>query len=226
MNPYSGLLRQTHRHSIKNRIRTMRLRLAALALVFAATAATAGARDDLTAFTKGLKGLDGHFSQQVFDPSGKLKETSSGRVALSAPRLFRWEYAKPYEQLIVADGRNVWVYDPDLQQVTKRPQGVEEASSPLAALVDPSRLDRDYVVKDDGRDDGLDWLLLTPKSGTDASFQSARLGFGTQGLVRMQVIDAVGQKTRIVFDGWQRNPSFAASTFRFTPAKGVDVVGD
>lgn len=202
------------------------LRFAALGLALMSTIATAGARDDLAAFTKGLKGLDGHFSQQVYDPSGKLKETSSGRVALSAPRLFRWEYAKPYEQLIVADGKTVWVYDPDLQQVTKRPQGVEEANSPLAALVDPSRLDRDYTVKDAGREDGLDWLLLTPKSGTEASFQSARLGFGAQGLVRMQVVDAVGQKTRIVFDGWQRNPGFAANTFRFTPAKGVDIVGD
>jgi outer membrane lipoprotein carrier protein len=205
----------------------MRLfRIAAFGLALFATVAVAGARDDLNSFTKGLKGLDGHFSQQVFDPSGKLKETSSGRVALSAPRLFRWEYAKPYEQLIVADGKTVWVYDPDLQQVTRRPQGTEEANSPLAALIDPSRLDRDYVVQDGGSEDGLDWLVLKPKGNTEASFQSARLGFGAQGLVRMQVLDAVGQKTRIVFDGWQRNPTFAANTFRFTPAKGVDVVGD
>lgn len=201
-------------------------RVATLGLALFASAAVAGARDDLSSFTRGLKGLDGHFSQQVFDPSGKLKETSSGRVALSAPRLFRWEYAKPYEQLVVADGKTVWVYDPDLQQVTKRPQGAEEANSPLAALVDPSRLDRDYVVREDGRDDNLDWLVLTPKEGTEASFQSARLGFGTQGLMRMQVVDAVGQKTRIVFDGWKRNPAFAANTFRFAPGKGVDVVGD
>ena len=202
------------------------IRLAILPLALFATAAVAGARDELTAFTKGLKGLQGDFSQQVFDPSGKLKETSSGRVALSAPRLFRWEYRKPYEQLIVADGKSVWVYDPDLQQVTKRPQGVEESNSPLAALVDPSRLDRDYVVEDAGRDDGLDWLLLKPKGNTEANFQSARLGFGAQGLVRMQVVDALGQKTRIVFDRWQRNPGFAANTFRYAPGKGVDVVGE
>ena len=202
------------------------LRLAVLPLALFTTIAVAGAREDLASFTKGLKGLDGHFSQQVFAADGKLKETSSGRVALSAPRLFRWEYAKPYEQLIVADGKTVWVYDPDLQQVTRRPQGTEEASSPLAALIDPERLDRDYLVQDAGREDGLDWLVLKPKADDQASFQSARLGFGSEGLVRMQVIDAVGQKTRIVFDGWRRNPSFAANTFRFTPAKGVDVVGD
>lgn len=205
----------------------MRLfRLAVLPLALFATVASAAARDDLASFTRGLKGLDGHFSQQVFDPSGRLKETSSGRVALSAPRLFRWEYEKPYEQLVVADGKSVWVYDPDLQQVTKRPQGSEEASSPLAALIDPSRLDRDYAVSDAGRDDGLAWLQLKPKAGTDATFESARLGFGPAGLERMQVIDALGQKTRIVFDHWQRNPVFAANTFRYTPGKGVDVVGE
>lgn len=205
----------------------MRLfRLAILPLALFATAAVAGARDDLASFTKGLKGLDGRFSQQVFDPSGKLKETSSGRVALSAPRLFRWEYEKPYEQLIVADGKSVWVYDPDLQQVTKRPQGAEEANSPLAALIDPSKLDHDYTVQEAGQEDGLDWLLLKPRTGTEATFESARLGFGPQGLVRMQVIDALGQKTRIVFDHWQRNPAFAANTFRYTPGKGVDVVGE
>lgn len=202
------------------------IRVAVLGLALFATAAVAGARDDLNAFTKGLKSLDGRFSQQVFDPNGKLKETSSGRVALSAPRLFRWEYEAPYEQLVVADGKTVWVYDPDLQQVTRRPQGAEEANSPLSALIDPTRLDRDYVVQDDGRDDGVNWLLLKPKGNVEATFQSARLGFGPQGLARMQVVDAVGQKTRIVFDGWKRNPAFAASTFRFTPAKGVDVVGD
>jgi outer membrane lipoprotein carrier protein len=196
-------------------------------LVFAlfATTVFAGARDDLTSFTKGLKGLDGQFTQQVFDANGKLKESSSGRVALTVPRLFRWEYTKPYEQLIVADGKQVWVYDPDLQQVTKRPQGGEEQSSPLAALVDPVKLNRDYAIKEVGLQSGLDWLELTPKTSTETGFKSARLGFGTQGLATMQVVDALGQKTRITFNNWKRNPTFTAGTFRYVPGKGVDVVG-
>ena len=146
------------------------IRLAGLAIALFTTSTFAGARDDLTTFTKGLKGLDGQFTQQVFDANGKLKESSSGRVALSAPRLFRWEYVKPYAQLIVADGKRVWVYDPDLQQVTKRAQGTEEHNSPLAALVDPSKLDKDYVIKDAGSKNGLDWLEHTPKTVTDTSF--------------------------------------------------------
>jgi outer membrane lipoprotein carrier protein len=203
-----------------------RLLIGAIATGVVATSAIAGARDDLSAFTKNLKGLDGQFSQQVYDANGKLKESSSGRVALAAPRLFRWEYAKPYEQLIVADGKRVWVYDPDLEQVTRRAQGAEEQNSPLAALIDPTRLDRDYVIKEAGTADGLEWLALSPRKGDDAGFQSARLGFGEQGLATMQVVDALGQKTQIRFSGWQRNPAFAKGTFEFTPPKGVDVVGE
>lgn len=195
------------------------------ALLLAANTADAGVRDQLDAFTKGLKGLDGQFSQQVFDPRGKRKESSTGRVAVSAPRLFRWEYVTPYPQLIVADGKTVWVYDPDLQQASKRPQGVEEASSPLAVLLDPAKLDRDFTAKDAGASNGIEWLQLTPKQA-DAPFKTAKLGFGKAGLAEMEYVDALGQRTKISFSGWKRNPSFAKGTFVYVPAKGVDVIGN
>ncbi|MGV8923321.1 MAG: outer membrane lipoprotein chaperone LolA [Thermomonas sp.] len=196
----------------------------AIGLLSMVGAASAGARDDLNTFTKGLKGLDGQFTQQVFASNGKQKERSTGRVAVSAPRLFRWEYTKPYPQLIVADGTTVWVHDPDLQQVSKRPQGAEEANSPLAILLDPSMLDRDFLVKEAGVDKGIEWLQLTPRNA-DAAFKSAKLGFSKAGLAQMEYIDALGQRTRITFDGWKRNPSFAKGTFTYVPAKGVDVIG-
>lgn len=203
------------------------IRLLGLIIAMVATTAFAGGRDDLNAFTKGLKGLDGQFAQKVFDANGKLKESTSGRVALSAPRLFRWEYVKPHPELIVADGKKVWVHDPDLQQVTVRPQGLEEQDSPLAALIDPSRLDRDFKLQEMAdRGDGLHWLQLTPRNADNASFQDARLGLSQAGLVKMEVTDAVGQLTVIGFSGWKRNPAFAAGTFSFTPPKGVDVVGE
>ena len=198
--------------------------LTAALLLAISTAANAGARDQLDAFSKGLKGLDGQFSQQVFDPRGKQKEASSGRVAVSAPRLFRWEYVKPYPQLIVADGKTVWVYDPDLQQASKRPQGVEEASSPLAILLDPAKLDRDFTVKEAGASNGIEWLQLTPKQA-DAAFKTAKLGFGKAGLAEMEYVDALGQRTKISFSGWKRNPGFAKGTFTYVPAKCVDVIG-
>ena len=205
----------------------MRYWLAALALASTlAGTAFAGARDSLDAFSKGLKGLDGSFEQKLYDLDGRLKETSKGRIALSAPRLFRWEYATPYEQLIVADGEKVWVFDPDLDQVTVRPQGPEEQNSPLAALVDPARLERDFNVREGGEADGLSWLLLSPRDAEQASFSSARLGFSGQALVRMEVVDTLGQRTELVFSGWKRNPAFDRATFRFVPPAGVDVVGE
>ena len=215
-------------HPMTNRThRTMR-RLPLAALVAASLAvgsAQAGARDDLDAFTRDLKGLRGDFTQRVYDLRGKVKETSSGSVALSAPRLFRWEYEKPYPQLIVADGEFVWIYEPDLQQATKRPQDAEEQKSPLAAVINPDALDRQFTVTEAGTDSGLEWLQLTPKTGEDDGFRSARLGFGKAGLARMTVVDALGQRTEIVFSDWKRNPSFATGTFRFVPRKDVDVVG-
>ena len=199
-------------------------RMVAIGLLSMLGTASAGARDDLDTFTKGLKGLDGQFTQQVFASNGKQKERSTGRVAVSAPRLFRWEYTKPYPQLIVADGTTVWVHDPDLQQVSKRPQGAEEANSPLAILLNPSMLDRDFVVKEAGADKGIEWLQLTPRNA-DAAFKSAKLGFSKAGLAQMEYVDALDQRTRITFAGWKRNPGFAKGTFTYVPAKGVDVIG-
>ena len=196
----------------------------AAALLLASTAANAGARADLDAFTHGLKGLQGGFAQTVYDSNGAKKESSTGRVSLSAPRLFRWEYVKPYPQLIVADGETVWVYDPDLQQASRRPQGAEEASSPLAILLDQQKLDRDFSVTETATVGGIEWLQLTPKQA-DAAFKTARLGFGKAGLVQMEYEDALGQRTKISFSGWKRNPGFAKGTFRYVPGKGVDVIG-
>ena len=206
-------------------MRSMTTFVAAGLMLFAG-AASAGARDQLDSFTRGLKTLDGRFTQQVFDAKGKLKESSSGRVALSAPRQFRWEYAKPYPQQIVADGKTVWIYEPDLQQVTKRAQGAEERSSPLTALIDPSKLDAQFAVQESGTSNGLEWVTLTPKGdASSAGFRTAKLGFGPQGLSRMQVVDQLGQRTDISFSAWKRNTALPAATFRFTPPKGVDVIG-
>lgn len=200
------------------------IQLISLAAILFATTATAGARDDLDAFSKGLQTLQGQFSQQVFGPNGELKETSSGRVALSAPDLFRWQYVKPYAQLIVADGENVWVHDPDLQQVTVRAQGAADQASPLAALLDPALRESRFEISEAGTSDGLEWLQLTPRNGDEGGFQTAKLGFHDNQLKQMQAVDALGQRTVIVFSDLQRNPELAADTFTFTPPEGVDVI--
>ena len=197
-----------------------------IALVLASGSAWAdGARAQLDSFTQGLKTLDGGFTQQVYDQKGRLKDSSAGKVSMSAPNLFRWQYVKPYQQLIVADGKTVWIYEPDLQQVSKRPQGAEEQSSPLAALIDRSQLDKQFNVAEAGQSGGLDWLALTPKTKAGASFETARLGFGQRGLAKIVITDGLGQRTEMNFGTWKRNTRLPATSFRFTPPKGVDVIG-
>lgn len=197
----------------------------ALGLALASGGASAQARARLDTFTQGLKTLEGGFTQTVYDQKGRVKESSSGKVSMSAPNLFRWQYVKPYQQLIVADGKTVWIYEPDLQQVSKRPQGVEEQSSPLAALVDRTKLDSQFNVAEGGQGSGLEWLTLTPKSKAGASFDNARLGFGQRGLAKIVITDGLGQRTEMNFGTWKRNGRVPASSFRFSPPKGVDVIG-
>ena len=202
-----------------------RLTLLAIGLALASSGALAQARAQLDTFTQGLETLDGGFTQTVYDQKGRVKESSAGKVSMSAPNLFRWQYVKPYEQLIVADGKTVWIYEPDLKQVSKRPQGVEEQSSPLAALVDRSKLDTQFNVAEGGQSAGMQWLTLTPKSKAGASFDNARLGFNQRGLARIVITDGLGQRTEMNFGTWNRNGRIPASSFRFTPPKGADVIG-
>ncbi len=206
----------------------MKLLLKSLAISALAVSlpAFAAGRAELTKFTANLKGLDGSFQQTVFDANGRATEKSSGNVKLSAPRLFRWETLAPAKQLIVADGNHIWIYDPDLEQVTVRNQSFEEQGSPLTILIDPTELDRQFTAADGGKTGGLDWLVLTPKKTDNAPFQQAKLGFGPTGLAKMEFNDSFGQKTVIAFSGWKRNPAFAKSQFTFTPPKGADVIGE
>lgn len=196
-------------------------------LVFlAGSAAHAGARQQMTAFTKNLQGLSSPFEQTVYNQAGKVSDKSTGLVKLKAPRQFRWQTLKPYPQTIVADGNKIWIYDPDLEQVTVRNQSAEESNSPLMVLIDKSELERQFKVTEAAKSSGLEWLLLVPKKPDDAPFEKATLGFSAQGLARMELYDGLGQRTVISFKKWQRNPVFSKADFAFTPPKGADVVGD
>lgn len=199
--------------------------LLCLALVSFGASAADSARARLDAFAKGISSISADFTQQVYDPNGAAGKGSSGSLALKAPRQFRWNVAKPYQQLIVADGEKVWVYDPDLEQVTVRAQGTEEAHSPLTVLTDLSQLDRDFSTSEQGTRDGLSWLRLKSRD-REPQFAWCDLGFDASGLARMDFEDSLGNRTQIAFSHWQRNPKLPEGTFHFVPAKGVDVIGD
>ena len=183
------------------------------------------ARARLDVFSKGMSSVSANFEQQVSDANGGKAKTSRGTLALKAPRLFRWDTSAPYKQLIVADGEKVWIYDPDLEQVTVRAQGSEEAHSPLTVLTDLSQLDRDFSTSEQGEHDGMLWLRLKSKD-KEPQFEYADLGFDHSGLASMTFKDSFGNGTQIHFSAWQRNAKLAPDMFKFVPPKGVDVVGD
>ena len=198
---------------------------AALLLGAPAFAAADTARARLDAFATGLHALTGHFAQTLTDLNGHGSKSSSGTLALQAPRQFRWDTLSPYKQAIIADGSRVWLYDPELEQVTVRVQSTEEAHSPLTVLTDVKNLDKNFNVGEQGSRDGLLWMRLT-STAKDPQFAHADLGFDANGLARMTFSDALGSVTDIRFSNWQRNAVIPPSMFNFVPPKGVDVIGD
>jgi outer membrane lipoprotein carrier protein len=200
-----------------------------LALALLSIGATVGAvpnaRARLDAFAHNLHSLKGHFQQTLIDANGQRGRTSHGTVALKAPNLFRWQTRAPDKQLIVADGKHVWMYEPDLEQVTVRNQNTAEAHSPLTVITDVKRMDQDFDVTELGERDGLTWLRLTPKKPR-ANFHYAELGFDSRGLRAMRFKDQLDNVTRMRFSDWQRNVKLPPSTFTFTPPKGADVIGN
>lgn len=197
----------------------------ALFLTGVAQAAAGPARARLDAFANGLHALTGHFSQTLTTADGQPAQTSTGTLALEAPREFRWDTLAPYKQTIVADGSRVWLYDPSLEQVTVRKQSNEEAHSPLTVLTDVGQLDKSFKVVEQGEHDGLQWLRLT-STDKNPQFDYADLGFDADGLARMVFRDQLGSTTDIRFSGWQRNPALPLQEFDFTPPPGTDVIGD
>jgi len=183
------------------------------------------ARARMQAFSHDLRAVSADFEQSVTSAKGTHGDVSKGTLALKAPRQFRWQTTTPFEQLIVADGTRVWVYDPDLVQVSVRSQSSEESHSPLTVLTDLSQLDREFATSEAGERDELHWLKLVSKA-KEPDFEYAELGFDAKNLVRMRFLDPLGNTTEIRFTNWQRNPQLAADAFTFTPPKGVDVVGD
>lgn len=205
--------------------RTLRAAYAALfALVFALPASAAGER--LDAFLDGLETLKASFRQVLIDENKQALEESEGLVYLERPDRFRWDYTAPYPQQIVADGQRVWMYEPELEQATVRPQNNLIGATPAALLSTTEPVDKRFIVEDEGAgSDGRNWLRLRPRD-TSASFVAIRLGFTGDVLSVMELEDSFGQTTRLEFKNLERNPSLEAGLFAFTPPAGTDVIQD
>ncbi|MEZ5453434.1 MAG: outer membrane lipoprotein chaperone LolA [Thiothrix sp.] len=196
-----------------------------LATGLMASSAWAGGREKLDEFFTQVNTMQSAFTQQVIDDKGELRQSSSGNVFLSRPGKFRWEYAAPDKHEIVADGKNVWVYDVELDQVTVKPMNKALSAAPVAMLLQKQPVDKQFSVQAmDADNSTLEWFRLTPKK-QDSDFTTMDLGVGNNGVEEMILGDKFGQQTYIKFQGVRTNVNIDNSRFSFTPPKGVDVVG-
>jgi outer membrane lipoprotein carrier protein len=200
----------------------MKLVVALLALC--AGLAHADAVDALKEFTRDAKTGRAAFTQTVTSPDGAKKKTSSGSFEFARPNRFRFAYAKPYEQVIVGDGTQVWLYDVDLQQASVRAMDQALGATP-AALLAGAGLDKDFELKAQPSADGLDWVQAAPRIKNESiGFQSLRVGFKGKTLAAIELVDSFGQRSVLAFSDVALNVATAADTFRFTPPKGVEVL--
>jgi outer membrane lipoprotein carrier protein len=200
--------------------------LASLALVSAAQAQT-----PLDTYLTHLKTLRAEFAQTVTDGKGVEVQKAQGTLVIVRPGRFRWELTPDGSspQLMVADGKNLWFYDRDLEQVSVKAATAALTATPAGLLSGDGDIRELFTVAPAGKKDGFDWVLVTPRE-SDADFREARLGFGTglrqEGeLKRMVLKDKLGQTVRLEFFKSERNPPVAESEVKFTPPTGADVIG-
>jgi len=202
----------------------MRLILALWFFFHSALAAAAGL-DMLRIFLQQTTTGKARFAQIVVDKNMKQLQQATGTMHFARPGKFRWEYEKPYEQLIVGDGSRLWVYDKDLNQVSVRKLDQALGDSPAALLAGSNEIEKIYNLTNLGNQEGLDWVEAVPKSKENA-FERIRLGFSPSGLEAMELRDQFGQVTVIKFAAVERNPKLSPELFRFVPPKGADVISE
>lgn len=184
--------------------------------------ARADAVDALRDFAREVKSGTARFTQTVTSPDGKRKKVSSGSFEFERPNRFRFAYVKPFEQVIVADGQKVWIYDADLNQASSRKLADALGATP-AALLAGTNIERDFTLKALPSDGGLDWVQATPKQA-ESTIQSLRLGFKARELAAMEIVDGFGQRSRLDFSAVQSNVAVPAEYFQFKLPAGADLI--
>lgn len=205
-------------------------RILAVALAAFAVAAHASGLDVLENFIRTARSGRANFTQVVTSPSREGQpaktRTSTGTFEFVRPSKFRFDYKKPFEQAIVADGQTLWVYDVDLNQVTARNQTLVMGSTPAALIASASTtaaLTRDFDLEGAPEKDGLQWAVARPKI-RDGQLNNLRVGFRGNELAQLEIVDGFGQKSVITFDKMETNVPLAAERFHFKPPQGATVV--
>jgi outer membrane lipoprotein carrier protein len=184
--------------------------------------ARADAVDQLREFVRDVKSGRATFTQTVTSLDGARQKVSSGSFEFARPNRFRFVYSRPFEQLIVADGHKVWIYDADLNQASSRKLDQALGSTP-AALLAGGNLEQDFKLTVQPAQGGLDWVLATPKAA-DASIRSMRVGFKGKDLAAVEISDNFGQRSMLQFGAFTANAAMAPEHFRFVPPAGADVI--
>ena len=203
--------------------------VATLVAAFALSAQATGL-DSLENFVKSARSGRADFTQVVTGPArdgqAASSRTSSGTFEFARPNRFRFNYRKPFEQTIVADGQTLWLYDADLRQVTSRKQAQALASTPAALIAsapDLATLRKDFNLEAAGEKDGIEWVQATPKT-KDGQLHSMKAGFRGNELAALEILDSFGQRSVLTFTKMELNAAVPPEQFSFKPPQGADVV--
>jgi outer membrane lipoprotein carrier protein len=192
--------------------------------VGASNAARATAAQDVEKYLNGLATWSADFTQTIDDGHGKVLRSAAGKLYLQRPGKFRWDYSEPSEQLVLADGKQIWFYDKDLAQANVRDMDSTLANTPASLLSGGAAVSSQFDIKALPPSGGLEWFQLIPKH-PDTDFQLVRIGFDKGELASMFLADKLSQVTQLTFTHSSRNGKFAPGLFSFTPPAGVDVIG-
>ena len=165
------------------------------------------------------------FKQVSFDESGKPAQTSYGLFYLQRPGKFRWDYKKPFEQQIISNANKVWFYDVDLEQVTIKKLDKSVGSTPALLLSGQIEIEDNFIIKQQGKDEGLEWVKLSPKD-ENSGFKYILIGMDNGKLGGMELSDNFGQLTRIYFSKLKTNQAIDKKMFEFNAPDGVDVFSE
>ena len=201
----------------------MRRLIVLLVLSFTSLAAQAAATQDLQRFFSQVQRYSARFDQVTLDEAMNPIQESSGNLWIERPGKFRWNYTVPYEQHIVGDGKQVWVYDVELKQAAVRRMEGALGATPAILLSGKGALEGIFVIKDLGRQGELDWVQLTPKKN-DGGFENIRIGFEKGKIRTLEMVDGFGQTTRVTMREAKENALISADKFSFKPPAGVDVI--
>jgi outer membrane lipoprotein carrier protein len=204
----------------------MKLWLFSLTFSILASNAHADAAAYLRDFVKKTRNGRAEFTQTVIQPDGTRGKPSTGEFEFVRPGQFRFTYANPHPQLIIADGNRVWLHDIELNQVVVRSQAESLMSTP-AAILAGSDIDKNYTLRNETATDGIEWVLTTPRAAItqpEMQFERIKVGFKDKNLAALEITDSLGQRTLLLFTQVRLNIPLVPKRFQFQVPAGADVI--